>query len=113
MYTDAVVGERNLQMVELAKAYGFAAKFTGSGGACLCLRRPGAAGIAAGADGRRALELTAADEEKARRAFAALGFVFVRVELDTSGESGGESTVLSALDGAKPPEIRGAVLQID
>ena len=38
---DAVVGSRNISMVELAGSFGLSAKFTGSGGAILCLRADG------------------------------------------------------------------------
>mmetsp|Transcript_13927 Transcript_13927/g.20845 ORF Transcript_13927/g.20845 Transcript_13927/m.20845 type:complete len:599 (-) Transcript_13927:588-2384(-) len=41
LYGDAVVGARNIRMVELAKEKGLSAKFTGSGGALLCLRSDG------------------------------------------------------------------------
>lgn len=41
LYGDAVVGEKNIQMVQLARAFGVSAKFTGSGGALLCLRSDG------------------------------------------------------------------------
>jgi hypothetical protein len=37
LYTDPVVGAGNIQMVDLATSLGFAAKFTGSGGALLLL----------------------------------------------------------------------------
>ena len=41
LYGDEVVGTKNIKVVELAKSLGFAAKFTGSGGAILCLRSDG------------------------------------------------------------------------
>lgn len=41
LYGDAVVGARNIDMVSVAKTYGLSAKFTGSGGALLCLRLDG------------------------------------------------------------------------
>jgi len=37
----AVVGEKNILVTQLAGELGLAAKFTGSGGALLCLRRDG------------------------------------------------------------------------
>ena len=37
MYGDATLGSINLRMIELAKELGFAAKFTGSGGAIVLL----------------------------------------------------------------------------
>ena len=41
MYGDAVVGEKNIQVVQLAGRLGLAAKFTGSGGALVCIKRDG------------------------------------------------------------------------
>ena len=35
MFGDDALGEQNLRMVEIAEAHGFAAKFSGSGGACV------------------------------------------------------------------------------
>jgi len=37
MFGDAVIGELNLKMIEVARAVGAAAKFAGSGGACVVL----------------------------------------------------------------------------
>lgn len=39
MYGDDVVGLLNIQAVELVRSFGFGVKFTGSGGACVCIRR--------------------------------------------------------------------------
>ncbi len=41
LYTDDVVGHKNIKVVDIARSMGFAAKFTGSGGAILCLRLDG------------------------------------------------------------------------
>lgn len=41
LYGPAVVGAKNLAMVRLAGELGLSAKFTGSGGALVCLRRDG------------------------------------------------------------------------
>ena len=41
MYGDDVVGQLNIQMADLASTFGLAAKFTGSGGALICLQRNG------------------------------------------------------------------------
>lgn len=41
LYGAAVVGAKNLEMVRLAADLGLAAKFTGSGGALVCLRKDG------------------------------------------------------------------------
>ena len=39
LYGDAVVGQVNIEAIEIAQAHGLAAKFSGSGGALVCLRR--------------------------------------------------------------------------
>lgn len=39
LYGDEVVGLRNIALAELAKEFGLAAKFTGSGGAFVMIRR--------------------------------------------------------------------------
>jgi glucuronokinase len=39
LYGDAVVGAVNIRAVELARELGFSAKFTGSGGAIVCMYR--------------------------------------------------------------------------
>lgn len=127
MYGDAVVGERNLEMVALAKANGMAAKFTGSGGACICLRRPapagsGAAGGGSGGSapapiatggGAHPLEFSVDEEQRLAAQFAKLGYSFVRIQLDEDGTAGGEAALASPQDGHKGREVRGAVLQID
>ncbi len=41
LYGDEVVGAKNIHMVQLAAAHRLSAKFTGSGGALLCLRSDG------------------------------------------------------------------------
>ena len=41
MYGDAVVGSLNIAMVDLAASLGLSAKFTGSGGALVCIREDG------------------------------------------------------------------------
>ncbi len=74
-YGDAVVGLRNVAMVELAQRLGFGASFTGSGGALVCARR------FTGAGGGPWAALTAAEEADAAQAFRAQGFEFARVEL--------------------------------
>lgn len=69
LYGDDVVGEKNILMTQMAQAMGLAAKFTGSGGALVCMR----------ADGQGWLE--DAREEAVRTAFLEQGFVLVRVQL--------------------------------
>ena len=41
LYSDAVVGLKNIRIAELLNERGLAAKFTGSGGAFVCLNRAG------------------------------------------------------------------------
>jgi len=41
LYSDAVVGERYIDLVELLAGHGLTAKFTGSGGALVCIRTDG------------------------------------------------------------------------
>lgn len=41
LYGDGVVGAKNIRMVELAQRHGMSAKFTGSGGALLCIQSNG------------------------------------------------------------------------
>lgn len=41
LYGDDVVGGKNILAVHIADQFGMAGKFTGSGGAILCLRRNG------------------------------------------------------------------------
>ncbi len=41
LYGDEVVGKKNILVAELAQQYDMSAKFSGSGGALLCLRRGG------------------------------------------------------------------------
>ena len=60
-YTDACLGEKNLQMVEIADALGFAAKFSGSGGAVV--------GICE----------SEADWDRLEAAYASAGFAFERL----------------------------------
>lgn len=69
LYGDVIVGEKNILMVQMAQGMGLAAKFTGSGGALVCMRQ----------DGLGWLEQ--AREEAVRAAFSEQGFVLVRVQL--------------------------------
>lgn len=117
IYGDAAVGERNIEMVDTARALGLAAKFTGSGGACICLKRPTADAAAEGAANggvRVAVEspllLSEAEEEAARKVFNEKGFTFIRIRFDDDHSGGGRSPLPpSPSSGA----LRGAVLQID
>ena len=69
LYSDQVVGEVNIRCVELANSLGLAAKFTGSGGALICLPRTKEKGWLDG-------DAEATAVEKFREA----GFSMVRVE---------------------------------
>ncbi|KAJ1617171.1 hypothetical protein T492DRAFT_503876 [Pavlovales sp. CCMP2436] len=102
IYFDKVVGARNLEMISLARTHGLAAKFTGSGGACICLKRPTT-------ESPGTFPLKADEEAGLRAAFAVLGFTFVRITPDSTGAEGGEAALV--LPEAR--ELRGAVLQID
>ncbi|KAJ1394814.1 hypothetical protein B484DRAFT_425310 [Ochromonadaceae sp. CCMP2298] len=68
LYGAQVVGAKNLQAVRLGGEMGLACKFTGSGGALLCMRREGG-------------WLGAAEEQGAVEAFKQMGFAFVRVRI--------------------------------
>ena len=71
LYSDAVVGANNISMVTMAKEVGLTAKFTGSGGALICLRTRGTPG-------------SWFDEEEEgviREAFKLKGWEFVRLNV--------------------------------
>lgn len=69
MYTDRVIGERNLEMIALAKEKGFAGKFTGSGGAIVCVKRSAP------------FELNVTQEDEVKKSFQQMNFEFVRLFL--------------------------------
>jgi mevalonate kinase len=71
-YGDAVVGAKNLRAIELANAHGMEAKFTGSGGAIVCMRNE------ANADG---LWFDGARELLIVDAFKSIGFQFERISV--------------------------------
>mmetsp|Transcript_45861 Transcript_45861/g.103581 ORF Transcript_45861/g.103581 Transcript_45861/m.103581 type:complete len:96 (+) Transcript_45861:702-989(+) len=79
MYGDAVVGERMIGLIELARSLGFAAKFTGSGGAVVCIRdlasQDGTGAVSAAA----AFDLSQEEENSVARAFEAHGFEFTKI----------------------------------
>jgi glucuronokinase len=70
MYGDAVVGESNIAAIELAQTFNFGAKFSGSGGAILCLHRT-----------KNEDWLSEGEETNIRQAFALINFGFIRVLL--------------------------------
>jgi hypothetical protein len=67
MYGDGPVGALNIRMVEVAASFGLSAKFTGSGGALVCLRKDGMGW------------LTEQKEMEATATFAVHGFKLERV----------------------------------
>ena len=71
LYGDGVVGASNIAAIELARSRGFAAKFTGSGGAILCMHR---------ANSRQ--WLSDAEEEALRCELQTIHFAFIRVDID-------------------------------
>jgi len=77
MYGDEVVGSRNIEMIELAAVHGMAAKFTGSGGAIVCVRDfgPGQSHLAA-----ENFEFSGAEEHAIEQSFSAHGFAFLKVK---------------------------------
>lgn len=72
MYGDEVVGEKNIRIAGLAKTFGLSSKFTGSGGAFVCLRRSGEGWF------------TESEEDDIKEQFLIHGFKFVRVEIPKS-----------------------------
>lgn len=69
IYGDEVVGESNVRMADIAAQHGLVAKFTGSGGAFICIRNDGMGWF------------SGAEEERLRQTFAEKGFAFLRVQL--------------------------------
>ena len=69
LYGDATLGAINLRMIELAKELGFAAKFTGSGGAIVLLHTK--------SNG----QLNEVDEVDVASRFASEDFVFRRIRV--------------------------------
>lgn len=123
VYGDAVVGARNIAMIDLAAEHGFAGKFTGSGGAIVCCRdtslplaeaggdeggpptkrQKGVEGAASegGASASSGYLLTAEEERRVKAAFAANGFEFMRIKHADQSAPSNEG------------EAAGMVLQID
>ena len=69
LYGDQVVGAKNIQCIELANSLGMAAKFTGSGGAMICLPRRKQSGW-----------LDDVVEATATEKFREMGFSMIRIE---------------------------------
>lgn len=68
LYGDAVVGAKNIAMIDLADTLGLSCKFTGSGGALLCMRSDGSGFF------------DAEKEQSLRSVFAQHDFNFVRLQ---------------------------------
>lgn len=73
MYGDGAVGELNIAMVALCCALDMSAKFTGSGGALVCLPKAG--------KGQNNVWLSDEREAEAKVAFREHGFNFVRIKV--------------------------------
>jgi len=85
IYGDAVVGAKNIAVIEQVRRYGMAAKFTGSGGAIVCLRTGSGTGNGNAVAGTF---FETEHEDRVRGALRALGFEFVRVVLAPSSGGG-------------------------
>ena len=68
LYSDEVVGYNNILMAELAQKLGFAVKFTGSGGAFVCLKRNNNNGL-----------LSIEEEMRVIKSFETKGFKFEKI----------------------------------
>lgn len=69
LYGDNVVGLKNIAMIDLAKTYGLSAKFTGSGGALICMRKSSK------------LPFDSNEEIEIRNKFQEQGFEFTRISI--------------------------------
>ncbi len=74
IFGEKALGAATLRMIEIAESRGFAAKFTGSGGAILCLNP-------------QILELPQDQFELSRTAFGNEGFGFEKVALHEASKS--------------------------
>eukprot|EP00298_Acanthocystis_sp_HF-20_P011566 c19456_g1_i3.p1 GENE.c19456_g1_i3~~c19456_g1_i3.p1 ORF type:complete len:467 (-),score=206.45 c19456_g1_i3:37-1437(-) len=74
IFGEAALGSASLQMIKLANKHNFSAKFTGSGGAIVCLYR---------GDGKKEVgsELTINQENEIKKAFNAEGFYFGKIKI--------------------------------
>jgi len=68
LYGDHVVGPKNIAMVDLAHSLGLSAKFTGSGGALVCLKTDGSGTF-----------FNEDEEKNAKKLFNQNGFEFLRI----------------------------------
>lgn len=69
LYGDNVVGLKNIEMIDLANTFGLSAKFTGSGGALICIRKTSK------------LPFDENEEQQIKSKFKENGFEFVRVHV--------------------------------
>jgi glucuronokinase len=102
LYGDKVVGAKNVRLAEVAAQCGLAAKFTGSGGAFVCVKK---IPVGDGAD-PNACALSAEEEEHVRELFSREGFELERIRPTAAGNP---SHVATADEGI----VKGMVLQID
>lgn len=102
LYSDQVVGAKNVRLAEVAAKHGLAVKFTGSGGAFVCLKKTE---VGDGAD-PSVCELSTHEEGAVRDAFSREGFELERIKPTAAGNPSHVMTV----DGRV---VDGMVLQID
>jgi len=123
MYGDAVVGTRNIELVKLAKEQGMAAKFSGSGGAVVCMRIVEEASFnSAKKKGKDPFAFTQEEEEKIRLLFISKGYEFSRLHPNlvapapaVGAQKSTSYFASSSAEGLKTPPraTEGIVLQID
>jgi len=86
IYGDDVVGAKNIEVVKLAERMGLAAKFTGSGGAILCLRYDDETGAGVEKQHDSYMNMSGTfyedvdQENTIKREFLAHGYEFVRIQ---------------------------------
>eukprot|EP00397_Hematodinium_sp_SG-2012_P018873 GEMP01019358.1.p1 GENE.GEMP01019358.1~~GEMP01019358.1.p1 ORF type:complete len:670 (+),score=127.26 GEMP01019358.1:39-2048(+) len=98
MYTDEVVGARNLEMIARAKEKGLVGKFTGSGGAIVCMKQCAP------------FELSPEEEEGMKSVFNQNNFEFLRLYLQ-EGRDDEASFRRSPTENVR--RLSGKVLQVD
>ena len=72
LYGDGPVGQLNIAMVDLANTLQLNAKFTGSGGALVCIRKDGQGWM------------SDEKEAEAKAAYLEHGFEFIRIQIPTT-----------------------------
>lgn len=102
LYSDKVVGAKNIRLADVAARCGLAVKFTGSGGAFVCLKKTPEG---EGAD-PNSCALTPEEEEQVRELFSREGFEFERIKPTAAGNPSHIAT-------QDERGVKGMVLQID